>query len=87
MVTTLDAIRFSSDPVAITHAGCKAVFDHSRNKTDEALREMADGGGVLGIVQVNPCLGSRERSARRRGVACLRGHDRTGLGGGGRGVS
>ncbi len=61
--TTLDAIRFSSAPVAITHAGCKAVFDHPRNKTDEALREMADGGGVVGIVQLNPYLGPRERNA------------------------
>ncbi len=60
--TTLDAIRFSEDPVAITHAGCKAVFDHPRNKTDEALRGMADGGGVIGIVQLNPYLGRRERN-------------------------
>ncbi len=60
--TTLDAIRFSAAPVAITHAGCKAVFDHPRNKTDEALRGMADGGGVIGIVQLNPYLGSRERN-------------------------
>lgn len=60
--TTLGAIRFSSDPVAITHAGCKAVFDHPRNKTDEALREMADGGGVIGVVQLNPYLGPRERN-------------------------
>ncbi len=60
--TTLDAIRFSSDPIAITHAGCKAVFDHARNKTDQALREMAERGGVLGIVQLNPYLGARERN-------------------------
>lgn len=60
--TTLDAIRFSSDPVAITHAGCRAVFDHPRNKSDQALREMAEKGGVVGIVQLNPYLGPRERN-------------------------
>jgi membrane dipeptidase len=60
--TTLDAIRFSTAPIAITHAGCKAVFDHPRNKTDEALRSMADKGGVVGIVQLNPYLGPRERN-------------------------
>ena len=60
--TTLDAIRFSTAPVAITHAGCAAVYEHTRNKTDEALREMADGGGVLGVVQLNPYLGPRERN-------------------------
>jgi membrane dipeptidase len=60
--TTRDAIRHSTAPVAITHAGCKGVFDHPRNKTDAALRAMADGGGVLGIVQLNPYLGPRERN-------------------------
>ena len=60
--TTLDAIQFSKAPVAITHAGCKALFDHPRNKTDEALRAMADKGGVLGLVQLNPYLGPNERN-------------------------
>ena len=60
--TTLDAIRFSSAPVSITHAGCAAVFSHSRNKSDRALREMADKGGVLGVVQLNPYLGPAERN-------------------------
>ena len=60
--TTMDAIRHSTAPVAITHAGCKGVFDHPRNKTDEALRAMAEGGGVIGIVQLNPYLGPRERN-------------------------
>ncbi len=60
--TTLDAIRFSQAPISITHAGCGAVFEHSRNKSDEALRAMADKGGVLGIVQLNPYLGPAERN-------------------------
>jgi membrane dipeptidase len=60
--TTLEAIHFSNAPVAITHAGVKGVHDHSRNKTDEALRAMADKGGVLGVVQLNPFLGPRERN-------------------------
>lgn len=61
--TTLDGIRFSGKPVAITHAGCKAVFDHPRNKTDEALRALADRGGVIGIYQINPYLGPKERNS------------------------
>jgi membrane dipeptidase len=47
--TTLDGIRASTNPVGITHSGCRAVFDHPRSKDDETLRAMADGGGVLGI--------------------------------------
>jgi membrane dipeptidase len=60
--TTLDGIRFSKQPPAVTHAGCKAVFDHPRNKTDEALRALADAGGVIGIYQINPYLGAKERN-------------------------
>ena len=50
--TTLDAIQFSSAPIAITHAGCASVFQHSRNKTDLALKAMADKGGLIGMVQL-----------------------------------
>jgi membrane dipeptidase len=60
--TTLDGIATSRAPVAVTHAGCKAVYDHPRNKTDEALRRLADRGGVIGIYQINPYLGPRERN-------------------------
>jgi membrane dipeptidase len=47
--TTADGIARSSRPVAITHSGCRAVFDHPRSKPDTILRAMADKGGVLGI--------------------------------------
>ncbi len=60
--TTQDAIAFSKKPVAITHAGCKAVFDHPRNKSDETLRKLAGKGGVIGIFQINPYLGPAERN-------------------------
>ncbi len=60
--TTLDAIKHSHAPIAITHAGCKAVYDHPRNKSDEALRALADKGGVIGIYQINPYLGPKERN-------------------------
>jgi membrane dipeptidase len=47
--TTLDGIAMSKKPVAITHAGCAAVADLPRNKTDEELRRLAEKGGVMGI--------------------------------------
>ncbi len=47
--TTLDGIAASQKPVAITHAGCAAVADLPRNKTDEELRLLARKGGVIGI--------------------------------------
>jgi membrane dipeptidase len=47
--TTADGIATSSRPVAITHSGCRGVFDHPRSKTDDILRALADKGGVIGI--------------------------------------
>ena len=46
--TTLDAIRWSQKPVAITHANADSLFPHKRNKTDEVLRALRDNGGVIG---------------------------------------
>jgi membrane dipeptidase len=47
--TTSDGIAASTRPVAITHSGCRAVFDHPRSKPDAVLKALADKGGVLGI--------------------------------------
>ncbi|WP_027347204.1 dipeptidase [Hamadaea tsunoensis] len=47
--TCLDAIRTSAAPVSINHTGCRALTDLPRNKTDEELRLVADGGGFVGI--------------------------------------
>ena len=46
--TTLDAAELSETPVACTHANARAFFDHPRNKTDDALKLIAEGGGVIG---------------------------------------
>lgn len=60
--TTLDAIDVSAKPIAITHSACKALFEHPRNKTDATIRRLAEKGGVIGIFQINPYIGPRERN-------------------------
>lgn len=50
--TTLDAIALSPKPIAITHSNCRALVDHPRVKTDEAIRALAAKGGVMGITGV-----------------------------------
>lgn len=50
--TTLDAIELSPRPIAITHSNCRALNDHPRLKTDEAIRALAKKGGVMGITGV-----------------------------------
>ena len=47
--TSADAIKTSKRPVAFTHAGCAALVDHPRNRTDAELRAVAEKGGVIGI--------------------------------------
>jgi membrane dipeptidase len=47
--TSNDVLALSKPPVLITHAGCKAVHDHPRNKPDALLKAVADKGGVIGI--------------------------------------
>jgi membrane dipeptidase len=50
--TTLDAIAISKKPIAITHSNCRALINHPRVKTDEAIKAMAAKGGVMGITGV-----------------------------------
>ena len=47
--TTSEGIAASSKPVLITHSGCAAVYAHPRNKPDEILKALADGGGYFGV--------------------------------------
>ena len=50
--TTLDTIEQSERPVACTHANARSYFDVPRNKTDEALKRMAERGGVVGATAI-----------------------------------
>ena len=58
--TTLDAIEISKRPVAITHSNCRALNNHPRLKTDEAIAKCAARGGVMGITGVRNFVRDRE---------------------------
>jgi membrane dipeptidase len=58
--TTLDAFELSKKPVAITHSNCRALVNHPRLKTDEAIKKMAAGGGVMGITGVRMFVRDKE---------------------------
>ena len=49
-LTTMEAIEASRTPVLFTHANPRAVVDTPRNKSDEAIRLLAERGGVVGAV-------------------------------------
>ncbi len=60
--TTLDAIEASRKPVLVTHSNCRALVPGAaRCKTDEAIRTMAEKGGVMGITMVRTFVGSAGR--------------------------
>jgi membrane dipeptidase len=58
--TTLDAIELSPKPIAFTHSNCRALNNHPRLKTDEAIRKLAAKGGVMGITGVRMFVKDRE---------------------------
>jgi membrane dipeptidase len=58
--TTLDAIALSTKPIAITHSNCRALINHPRVKTDEAIRALGAKGGVMGITGVRNFVTAKE---------------------------
>jgi membrane dipeptidase len=58
--TTLDAIEISPKPIAFTHSNCRALNNHPRLKTDEAIRKLAAKGGVMGITGVRMFVKGQE---------------------------
>jgi len=59
--TTLDAFEVSSRPVFITHSNARALNPgYLRCKTDEAIRRMAESGGVMGITMVRSFVSAEE---------------------------
>jgi membrane dipeptidase len=59
--TTLEAIRLSKQPSAVTHSGCRALFPTGRNKTDEVIRTLAERGGFFGIFIMSLWLTDRDK--------------------------
>jgi membrane dipeptidase len=59
--TTLDAIAASRVPVLVTHASCRALIPgYPRAKTDEAIRKVAERGGVIGVPMLRFMLRNAE---------------------------
>ena len=61
--TTLDAIAASPVPISITHSNCRAINNHPRTKTDEAIKALGAKGGVMGITGVRNFVSGTEPTA------------------------
>ncbi len=47
--TTMQAVKLSQQPIIASHSSCKALCDHRRNLSDDAIRAIASSGGVVQI--------------------------------------
>jgi len=85
-VTSRDVILASNRPVAYTHILPAALKAHSRNKSDEEIRFIADRGGFVGVTMFPPFLGRGNDSAVEDCVAAIgyvtriAGEDNVGIG-------
>jgi|SRR5579871_4066399 len=50
--TALEAVGMSSKPMLVSHANVRALCDTPRNVTDDLIRQVAAGGGVVGVCAV-----------------------------------
>lgn len=51
--TMLEAARLSRTPIVLSHGACKAIVNHPRCASDEAIRAIADRGGMMGIFMMS----------------------------------
>jgi membrane dipeptidase len=54
--TVLDAVQMSKKPCAVTHAGCKALSQTKRNKSDDEIRALGKNGGFFGVFNMTVWL-------------------------------
>lgn len=62
--TTMDILRLSEKPVAVTHAGVYNITPSVRTKTDEEMRAVKENGGVMGISPWAPLIWKKEKGGR-----------------------
>jgi len=47
--TFYDVLKHSAKPIVATHSSCRSLCHHRRNMSDEMMKDMAAGGGVIQI--------------------------------------
>nr|WP_325196250.1 membrane dipeptidase [uncultured Oscillibacter sp.] len=84
--SALEALDIAETPV-FSHSNPRALFDHPRNISDEAIKKCAAKGGVIGICSYVPILWNRKELPSINGyvdaiayVADLVGIDHVGIG-------
>jgi membrane dipeptidase len=60
--TIQDILEETTNPIIATHSGARSIQNHSRNLYDSQIVDIANSGGVVGIVFYPPFLGSPDNS-------------------------
>lgn len=55
-----DVLKISKKPLLVSHSGCRALFDHPRNLSDEQLIAIKNSGGVVGIFNIRSFLSEQK---------------------------
>ncbi len=48
--TINDILAVTTNPIIASHSGCRALYNHYRNLTDDQIRAIARTGGVIGVI-------------------------------------
>jgi len=62
--TSMEAMKYSSEPVIFSHSNPRTLCNHERNITDEQIKACAATGGIIGVVGVNLFLGRDDIGAQ-----------------------
>ena len=68
----LEAMELSRAPVIASHSSARALYDHSRNLSDEELMALAANGGVVQTVAFRSYLDGDKNSAHQEAVNAAR---------------
>lgn len=60
--TIEDILEVTTNPIIASHSGVRALQNHSRNLYDDQIVDIANSGGVIGVVFYPPFLGSPSSS-------------------------
>lgn len=77
--TSLDAIHFSEQPVAITHANPLWFHDTPRNKPDEVINALAARGGIIGVCLYPNVIGGKYTTLKDFSTMVLKLIDQVGI--------
>lgn len=84
--STLDALNLSKQPIIASHSSCKALCNHPRNLSDNAIKAIAIKGGVIQVCAYKGFLKEDENAtihdlvAHIEHIVTLTGYENVGIG-------